>query len=193
MAAAKSDTDSIGWTALGPQLQGTYSYGGLNSRVSGVSSGLQEQQKASAGAGFSLGASSFGQMKTAKANFRSAAIDVDRQLDRVKAQVISAQQSSITAAQLVPTAHAQLQAAEEALRLAQANLKSGTMLLVDVLQSQNQVDDARLRHADAVVKYNQSQINLLAALGLLEASKFLPPTSQLSAAPADPRTPISAD
>src|SRR5688500_17189450 len=116
-------------------------------------------------------------MKTGKANFRSAAIDIDRQLDRVKAQVISAQQSSITAAQLVPTARAQLQAADEALRLAQANLKSGTMLLVDVLQSQNQVDDARLRHADAVVRYNQSQINLLAALGLLEASKLLPPTT----------------
>lgn len=183
LAASKSDSDSIGWSAFGPQVQASYSYGGLNSRASGVSSGMQEQKKGAAGAGFALGASSFGQTKTAKANFRSAGIDVDRQLDRVRAQVISAQQSSITAAQLVPTARSQLQSAEEALRLAQANLKSGTVLLLDVLQSQNQLDDARLRHADAVVKYNQSQINLLAAVGLLEAHNLFPPSTQPSVAP----------
>jgi outer membrane protein TolC len=33
---------------------------------------------------------------------------------------------------------------------------------------QAQVDQARLRYVDAVVHYNQAQVNFLAALGVLE-------------------------
>ena len=41
-----------------------------------------------------------------------------------------------------------------------------------VLRAEDLLDSARLRHADAVLRYNQSQINLLAALGLLEERTF---------------------
>ena len=178
LAAAKSDKSAAVWGALGPQLQAAYSYGGIEARVGGDSSGLQEQQRASAGAGFAFGVSSFGQMKIARANLGLAATDAERQLDQVRAQVVSAQQASLTASQLVPIAREQIESAEEALRLAQANLKSGTMILLDVLQAQNEVDDGRLRYADAVVRYNQAQLNLLGALGLLDASRLTPATTQ---------------
>jgi outer membrane protein TolC len=46
------------------------------------------------------------------------------------------------------------------------------MLLLDVLQAEDLVDSARLRHAEAVLRYNQSQVKLLAALGLLEADRL---------------------
>jgi outer membrane protein TolC len=121
-------------------------------------------------------------MKVAKANVQSVALDAERQLDEVRAQVVSAQQASITTAQLVPIAREQVDSAEEALRLAQANLKSGTMLLIDVLQAQNEVDTGRLRYADAVVRYNQAQINLLAALGLLDAPTLGAPATRPSEA-----------
>jgi outer membrane protein TolC len=169
LAAARSDRSAAVWGALGPQLQAAYSYGGIEARVNGDSSGLQEQKRTSANAGFAFGVSSFGHMKLAGANLHSAATDAERQLDQVRAQVVSAQQASLTAGQLVPIAREQVNAAEEALRLAQANLKSGTMLLLDVLQAQNEVDAGRLRYADAVVRYNQAQINLLGALGLLDS------------------------
>jgi len=61
----------------------------------------------------------------------------------------------------------QVTSAEEALRLSEANLRAGTMTTLDVLQAQDAATQARLRYARAVVSYNQSQINLLAALGLL--------------------------
>jgi outer membrane protein TolC len=180
LAAARSDRGAAIWGALGPQLQAAYSYGGIEARVNGDSSGLQEQRRGSAGAGFAFGVSSFGQMKTAAANLKSASTEAERQLDQVRAQVVSAQQASLTAAQLVPIAREQVDSAEEALRLAQANLKSGTMLLLDVLQAQNEVDAGRLRYADAVVRYNQAQINLLGALGLLD----FPALTQLTTRPA---------
>jgi outer membrane protein TolC len=82
--------------------------------------------------------------------------------------------ASGTNTQLIPIAREQVEAADEALRLAQTNLKSGTMLLIDVLQAQNELDAARLRFADAVIRYNQSQVTLLAALGLLEKSSLQP-------------------
>jgi outer membrane protein TolC len=176
LAAAKSDKGSVVWGALGPQLQAAYSYGGLETRLSGDSSGLQEQQKASASVGFQFGVSTFGQIKVANAQLKVAATDAERQLDRVRAQVVSAQQASITASQLVPIAREQVESAEEALRLAQTNLKSGTMLLLDVLQSQNELDAGRLRYADAVVRYNQAQINMLAALGLLDSPTLIQPS-----------------
>lgn len=174
LTAAKSDRGSVAWGALGPQLQAAYTYGGLETRLSSDSSGLQETQRASANAGFSFGMTSFGQMKISRANLRSAATQVEQQLDQVRAQVVNAQMASNTSSQVLPIAKEQVVAAEEALRLAQANLKSGTMLLLDVLQAQNEVDAGRLRYADAVIRYNQSQITLIAALGLLDSSKIQP-------------------
>jgi outer membrane protein TolC len=57
------------------------------------------------------------------------------------------------------------------------------MLLLDVLQAQNELDTARLRYADAVVRYNQSQVNLLASLGLLDAPALSPATQPSRAVP----------
>jgi outer membrane protein TolC len=174
LAAVQADRGSVAWGALGPQLQAAYTYGGLEANVSGDSSGLQEQQKGSASAGFSFSAATFGQLKTSRANLRAAATQVEQQLDRVRSEVVRAQLASGTNTELLPIAREQVAAADEALRLAQANLKSGTMLLIDVLQAQNELDAARLRYADAVVRYNQSQITLMAALGLLEDTTLRP-------------------
>jgi outer membrane protein TolC len=172
LAAAKADKNAVVWGALGPQLQAAYTYGGLQTKVHDQSFAMHEQQKASASAGFSLGLSTFGQVKTADAELRSTALGVERQLDNVRAQIVIAQQTGIINAALIPIAHQQVDSAEEALRLAQANLKTGTMLLLDVLGAQDELDTARLRHAQAVAHYNQSQVNLLAALGLLDQQSF---------------------
>src|SRR5439155_18369100 len=106
--------------------------------------------------------------KIADANERAAAVDVQRQTDQVRAAVVSAQQTSATNARLIPVARRQLDAARQALQLAQANLKAGTMLTIDVLQVQDEVDRARLRYVDVVGQYNQSQVNLLTALGIFQ-------------------------
>jgi outer membrane protein TolC len=186
LAAAKADKGAVVWGALGPQLQAAYTYGGIGTHGTFADNGIHEQQRGSASAGFTLGASTFGNVKTAGASFRSAALDVEQQLEHVRAQVVSAQQASLTNAAIVPIAKEQVESAEESLRLAQANLKQGTMLLVDVLQSEDLLNSARLRYADAVLHYNQSQVNLLAALGLLQDRTLLATTQpvQTAAAPA---------
>ena len=84
------------------------------------------------------------------------------------AQVLRAAQASTTQSKLIPIARRQVDSAQEALRLAQANLRVGTQLTLDVLQAEDALSQARLRYAQAVVRYDQSQVNLLAAVGLLE-------------------------
>ena len=54
-----------------------------------------------------------------------------------------------------------------------AGRKDGTGLTVDVLQAEATADQARARYATAIVRYNQSQINLLAALGLIDQTNVL--------------------
>ena len=173
LLASQADTGATVWGGIGPQLQAAYTVGGLKTYWPGGNYDWKEQQKAGVGAGLALGPATFGNLKTAQANEQVAGIDVQRQTDLVRAAVVVAQQASAANAKLIPVAREQLDSAQEALRLTQANLKAGTALLVDVLQAQNAVEDGRLRYITAVVRYNQSQVNLLAAVGLLDVASLL--------------------
>ena len=127
-----------------------------------------DQQRASARAGWRFSMSMFGDLKSASASQRQAALEAQRQLDQVRAQVVRAAQASQTNRELIGLASQQVVAAVEALRLTQANLQAGTMTTLDVLQAQDAASQARLSYAEAVVHYNQSQVDLLAALGLVD-------------------------
>ncbi len=81
---------------------------------------------------------------------------------------MTAAQASNTNSELIGLANQQVVAAAEALRLTQANLQAGTMTTLDVLQAQDAASQARLRYAEAVVRYNQSEVDLLASLGLID-------------------------
>jgi outer membrane protein len=176
LAAAKADRKSAMWSVFGPNLQAAYTYGGIATQVNGDTTGLHQQERGTVGAGLTVSPSAFGQTTVATANERTAALDVERRLDVVRAQVVAAQQTSVTNAALIPIAREQYESAEEALRLARANLNAGTMLLVDVLQTQDEFDNARLRYVQAVARYNQSQVNLLASLGVPNAPTATPAT-----------------
>ena len=198
MLAAQADTGATVWGGIGPQLQAGYTADAIRTNGTAQHFGWKDQQKAGVGASFALSASTFGNLKTAQANERSAAVDVQRQLDLVRAAVVAAQQNSVTNAKLIPVAKQQLDSAQEALRLTQANLQAGTALVIDVLQAQNTEDEARLRYVTAVVRYNQSQVNLLAAMGLLDQTTQIAPTPQgvavtSTAAPLDPSTRSSGE
>ncbi|MBI1827068.1 MAG: TolC family protein [Planctomycetes bacterium] len=130
--------------------------------------GFHDQQRAGAQVGWRFSLSAFGQLKSANATQQQAIIEAERRLDMVRAQVVSALQASRTNRELIAIADDQVVASRETLRLTEANLRVGTMTTLDVLQAEDAVTTARLHYADAVVHYNQSQINLLASVGLLE-------------------------
>jgi outer membrane protein TolC len=134
---------------------------------------FRDQQYVAAGAGLELSLSTFGELKTADARYKHIMLEAVRRLDVVRSQVVRAAQASKTQRELIALAQQQVASAEEALRLTQANLEAGTMTTLDVLQAQDAATQARLRSAEAVVRYNQSQVDLLAAIGLLDAATLL--------------------
>jgi len=128
---------------------------------------FSDQQRATAAAGWRLSLSTLGDLKTAKAREQDALVRYERILDEVRAEAVIATQAARTYDQLIGFARQQVASAEEALRLSQANLQAGTMTTLDALQAQDAATQARLRFTEAVVRYNQSQVRLLAALGLI--------------------------
>lgn len=173
VAAAEADEKSVAWGGFGPQFQAQRTLGPPPPAHRLVDT-LFREPRYSVGAGFNWSAATFGRIKAATARAEIAGVELDRQLDRVRAAVVSADQASRTAAKLVPLAGQQVASAEEALRLTQQNLQAGTALTIDVLQAQDAADQARLRYATAMVRYNQSQIDLLAAIGLIDQSSVVP-------------------
>jgi outer membrane protein TolC len=185
-AAATADRKSTLWGGVSPQLQAGYQFGGISSQTPGQNFPLQEQQHATASVGWLLSPTLFGQVKTAKATEQESALEVERRVEEVRAQVVRSAQDSATNAKLIPIAKQQVAAAEEALRLAQKNLGAGTALTVDVLQAEDALNEGRLRYSNAVTSYDQSQVNLLAALGLID-SVSLAPGDNASSAPTNPQ------
>jgi outer membrane protein TolC len=173
-AAAAADRKSTLWGGVSPQLQGSYQVGRLSSETPSQSFAFQEQQQGNASVGWLLSPTLVGQVKTAKANERDATLEVERRFEQVRAQVVRSAQDSATNAKIIPIAQQQVTAAQEALRLAQSNLGVGTALTVDVLQAEDALNDAQLRYANAATAYNQSQVNLLAALGLIDGVSLTP-------------------
>jgi outer membrane protein TolC len=109
----------------------------------------------------------FGHSKTSGANEQIAELEVRRLFEQVGDQVVISAQDSATNASLFPIARQQGTAAEEVLRITRENFGVGTALFLDLLQAQDAVNQARLNYATAITSYNQSQVNLLAALGLI--------------------------
>ena len=127
----------------------------------------QQRFNASVGARWSL--STFGDLKAADAATQQAIVEAKHSVIKVKAQVIEAAQASKMNRKLIAMAKRQTVAAKEALRMTEASLRAGSMTTLDALQAEDAVAQARLRYAEAVVRYNQAEINLLAALGVLDA------------------------
>jgi len=172
--AIEAKTHATWWGGFGPALGVIYQFGGIKSDDGDKSFAFKDQQQFSAGAGWQWSLSSFGAVNAAKAFERSALIEADRQLDEVRAQVVRFTQNSKMYRELISKSHKQLTAAEQAYRLIQANFDTGTMTMLDVLQSQDEYAQARLHYAETVVHYNTSQVNLLASLGLIDKDRLIP-------------------
>ncbi len=171
--AVAAETKSEAWGGFGPQFRTAYSVGGIEGHFrnpGGVvgEDGFQLQQRFAAGGGWRLSMSTFGDLRTAEAVEQQTLLEAERLLDTVRAQVVNAQQAIRANRELIQLARHGVEAAREALRLAEANLRTGTMTTLEVLEAQDALARAEFRHARAVVGYNQSQADLLAALGLMD-------------------------
>ncbi|MBI3830839.1 MAG: TolC family protein [Planctomycetes bacterium] len=188
IAAASAERSSTKWGGVGPQIQSGYQGGGIMSNSNNIgsppkdqSSGLVSQQRFTASATWKFGLSTFGELKSSKAAEKQAYIQADRKLAAIRAEVVNASQDSKAQSEIILKAHQQVASAEEALRLTKVNLEAGTMTTLDILHAESAAAQARLRYCDAVVRYNQAQVNLLASIGLLDEKCLAPETTATKA------------
>jgi outer membrane protein TolC len=167
-AAAGADTNAVIWGAGLPNLQAGWQPGKLGSWMPGKAYSLAGQEIATAGVGWVFNPTIFGQAKAVGANEQIAELEVRRLVQQVQDEVVTSAQDSATNARIIPIAQQQVAAAEGALHITQENFEVGTALFLDLLQAQNAVNQARLNYATAITSYNQSQVNLLTALGLID-------------------------
>ena len=167
VAAAGADEGSTIWGGLGPQITAMRTFTKRPPAKTLADTEYRERTYIATG-GFDWSAATFGRIRTAIANAKIAELDAERQLDLVQASVVAAHQRSLTARKTIPIAQQEVAWAEEALRLTRKNLETGTGLIIDVLVAQDAADQARLHYVTAVARYNQAEINLLAALGLID-------------------------
>jgi len=175
--AMAARADATWWSGFGPLLGVVYQFGGIESDDGDQAYAFKDQQQFSAGAGMSWSLSSPGAIKAAKAFEREALIEAARKLNDVRAEVVRFSEDSKMYRELISLSHKQLAAAEQAHRLVQASFGTGTVTILDLLQSQDGLARARLAYAEAVVHYNASQVNLLAALGLINEDKLTMPAT----------------
>lgn len=177
MAAAAADRKSAFWNGFSPTVQATGLVGAIGARadVNGTAHdyGLRGTESGAVSAGWSIGLSSFGNLRTARASEQSAYLDAKQRVEAVRSEVVDAQQESAAQSALIAKAREQLQYGQDALRLARANLQVGTMTTLDVLHAQTVLAQARLRFSQAVLRYNQAQVKLLAAIGILDERSLL--------------------
>lgn len=187
VTAAAAERKATWWGGLGPQAQVGYQAGGITGSAEDIDGketqhfGLRNQKRFTASASWKLGLSTFGEIKSSKAAERLAYLKSERKLDLVKAEVVRAMQDGKAQSEVIGHARQQVQSAEEALRLTTSNVQAGTMTLLDVLHTQSSLASARLRYSEAVVRYNQAQISLLAALGIMDDSTLYPATQSANA------------
>jgi outer membrane protein TolC len=170
-AAASADVSAVIWGAGLPTLQAGHQVGTFGSWTPGKTFASKGQNIDTAGIGWVFNPQIFGQAKTAGASEEIAQLEVKRLVQQVGDQIVTAVQDSATNLQLIPIARQQLAAAEDALHITQENFQTGTGLFLDVLLAEDAVNQARLNYATAITNYNKSQVNLLAALGLIDQEK----------------------
>lgn len=177
--ASVAELKGLRWSSFGPRLEAGYQLGGIAGSAEDVAGegdqdfGLRTQERINASAGWRLSLAAFSDLAAAGAIEEQSRIAAERRLAEARSEVVAADQASRASAALAEQARVGLRFAEEALRLARANLQAGAMTQLDVLHAQSALAQARLRYAGAVVSYNQAQVELLGALGVLDAEGLL--------------------
>lgn len=166
VASISAETDATWWGAYGPEFQAGYRFSGIKTNE-GDDTSWNDQRHFTARTGWRWSVSSFGNLKSSKAIEKQAMIKADLKLEEVRAEVIRALQKSRMNDKLVTKSDLQLLAAQEAFRLTQVSFKNGLMITLNVLEAEDALARANLHFAQAIVGYNQAQVHLSMALGII--------------------------
>ena len=167
LAAAEADTSATTWGGLGPQVLASRTFG-PKPPAHATPDTEYRQSIYTAGGGFNWSLATFGRIKTATANANIAGLEVDRQLEQVQGAGRYCSAGEHHRKEDHPDRAARSDFVRRGAALDPKDLQTGTGLTLDVLVAADAAYQARLHQASAIVRYNQAEINLLAALGPID-------------------------
>ena len=166
---ALRDTRSAAqWKALGPET-----YGFFEESAIGRSFDVGERHQYGGFIGWTLTATSFGDIQIAAAQVRQAELAQDQVEIRVEAEVVKARARMAAAAERLAAAQRGVAAAEQSFTLTEDRLQGGVGLQIEVIQAQEALIAARTSLVGALVEYNAAQVNFLLALGRATQDQLL--------------------
>jgi len=166
--AAEDQRKALWWKALGPKVAGT-----VEESAIGRSFDLGNRQSYGAFIGWVLSPSSIGEIQAAEARLDQTKIQAERVLEVVKAEVIQARETVLTAQEQIDAALRGVQAAEASLELSQVRLEGGVGLTLEVLEAQEALTTARTALVSTIEQYNKAQTGLLRATGELSVTALV--------------------
>lgn len=166
--AAEDQRKALWWKALGPKVAGT-----VEESAIGRSFDLGNRQIYGGFIGWTLSPSSIGEIQAARARLDQTKIQAERILESVKAEVIQARETVLTAQEQIEAALRGVQAAEASLTLSQVRLEGGVGLTLEVLEAQEALTTARTALVSAIAQYNKAQAGLLRATGEMSVTALV--------------------
>jgi outer membrane protein TolC len=108
-----------------------------------------------------------------RAESRQAGLELENEKLQINGQVRDAFLRSGASEKQIDAAERQLEAATEGIRLARIRLQNGVGTNIDLIDTQRNYVNALVGKVRAVVQYNQAQVDLLKAIGLISVESIL--------------------
>lgn len=157
------------WDLLAPDIGVRWS----RLEIGEDSSDLAPQTDKAAFLVWTLSPEQIGWIRQRGAEKQMARLRYDRARDRAKVEVEQAWQDIRAARSQIPFAYDGLEAAESNLTISRSRYRAGTALVIEVLDAQNTLAEARLSLARSITAFNIGQARLLAASGTLTKATLL--------------------
>ncbi len=122
-----------------------------------------------------LGITDTAKVNAARWHARKAQTEFARELTYVCREVRDAYLESIDAENLINATTDEVNSSREQLRVAVTRLEEGVGIDVDVVNAQRNYTDALINKANAIIKFNQSQISLLRTIGRISVDTVTSP------------------
>ena len=116
---------------------------------------------------FNLGVPTLANMQAARHTARQALLVANQQFLNVLAQVRTAYLASLLAEREVDVTTRAVASSSEQLRLARVRLANGVGTNIDVLQAQQVWTQSLINKSDAILRFNQAQVQLLHDIGVI--------------------------
>ena len=159
--AADAESSAVWLDNLGPDLILQAELGGIGDEFDNI----QHSENYQALIGFTISASSYGDIKAARARSQRAMILEEKERERIKTSVVKSYDNVISAKEKITPAKIEVNSAEDSLRISQVRFQRGIGLAIEVIQAEDALSEARLNYIRAIVDYNKAQARLANSIG----------------------------